>query len=88
MGDRDGLQLVERLGHRDVENLFAPVAAGQDEVHAQGGFAGPRLAFDEVEAAEEAEAAAENVVQSRQSGRGPVAPIQSPHSPSFGRLQT
>src|SRR6266446_6098617 len=29
MGDRDGLQLVERLGHGDVENLFAPVAAGQ-----------------------------------------------------------
>jgi len=87
MGDRDGLQLVERLGHGDVENLFAPVATGQDEVHAQGGFAGPRLAFDEVEAAED-EAAAENVVQSRQPGRGPVAPIQSPHSPRFGRLQT
>src|SRR6267378_2666335 len=83
MGDRDGLQLVECLGHGDVENLFAPVAAGQDELHAQSGFAGPRLAFDEVEAAED-EAAAENVVQSREPGRGPVAPIQSPHSPSTG----
>ena len=83
MGDRDGLQLVERLGHGDVENLFAPVAAGQDELHAQSGFAGTRLAFDEVEAAEN-EAAAEDVVQSRQPGRGPVAPIQRVLSPSTG----
>src|SRR6266446_329179 len=82
MGDRDCLQLVERLGHGDVENLFAPVAAGQDELHAQSRFAGARLAFDEVEAAED-EAAAEDVVQSRQPGRGPVALIQSSHSPSL-----
>src|ERR1700716_2016213 len=84
MGDRDSLQLVEGLGHADVENLFAPVAAGQDELHAQSRFAGARLAFDEVEAAED-EAAAEDVVQSRQPGRGPVAPIQSSHSPRSGR---
>src|SRR6266436_6235969 len=81
MGDRDGLQLVERLGHGDVENLFAPVAARQDELHAQRGFAGARLAFDEVEAAED-EAAAEDVVQSRQPGRGPVADMHSSHSPT------
>src|SRR6267143_1808985 len=83
MGDRDSLQLVEGLGHADVENLFAPVAAGQDELHAQSRFAGARLAFDEVEAAED-EAAAEDVVQSRQPGRGPVAPIQRVLSPSTG----
>src|SRR6266446_1733671 len=81
MGDRDGLQLVERLGHGDVENLFAPGAAGQDELHAQSRFAGARLAFDEVEAAED-EAAAEDVVQSRQPGRGPVADMHSSHSPT------
>ena len=54
---------------------------------AQSGFAGARLAFDEVEAAED-EAAAEDVVQSREPGRGPVAPIQSSHSPRSGHLQT
>src|SRR5258705_6142308 len=83
MGTRDGLNLVERLGHGNKENLFAPVAAGHDELHAQSGFAGARLAFDEVEAAED-EAAAEDVVQSRQPGRGPVAPIQRDLSPSTG----
>jgi hypothetical protein len=40
MGDRDGCKLVEGLGHADVENLFAPVAAGQDELHAQSRLAG------------------------------------------------
>src|SRR5712664_429773 len=77
MGGRDGVQLVEGLGHADVESLFAPVAAGQDELHAQSRFAGARPAFDEVQAAED-EAAAEDVVQSRQPGRGPVASVQVP----------
>src|SRR5712671_2979681 len=84
MGGRDGVQLVEGLGHADVESLFAPVAAGQDELHAQSRFAGARPAFDEVEAAED-EAAAEDVVQSRQPGRGPVASVQSSHSLWSGR---
>ncbi len=64
MGGRDGLQLAEALGHADEEHLFAPVAAGHDELHAQSRFAGARLAFDEVEAAQD-KAAAEDVVQTR-----------------------
>jgi hypothetical protein len=89
MGNRDGLQLVEGLGRADGENLFVPVAAGQDELHAHSRFTGTRLAFDEVEAAED-EAAAEDVVQSRQPGRGPVAPIQSslPYGPAVDVANT
>jgi hypothetical protein len=79
VGDRDGLQFVEGLGHADVENLFAPVAAGEDELHAQSRFSGARHSIDQVEKAKD-EATAEDVVQSRQPGGGSVAPIQRSHS--------
>ena len=56
------------FGERDVEDLFAPLHALEEELECQCGLAGSRGAFDEIKPVG-IEAAAQNVVQARHAGR-------------------
>ena len=68
-------QLCPGLGHADIEDGFRLIAAGQDELHAQGRLSGARPAFDQVQTTTH-KAAAKNVVQPCQPRRRLVAAIQ------------
>jgi len=65
---RDAVELVGRLGERDVERRLAGVAAGQQELQADRRLTGARLAVDEVEMPTR-EPAAEDVIESDHAGQ-------------------